>query len=75
MGSDNKRFAGLLTQIGNQFEDVLAVFRVQVSRRLISDNKGGVGCQGTRDSYALLLATGKLVGSMGETMRKTNQSE
>ncbi len=56
MGGYDKGFAGAFAQCGDEFEHVFAVARVEVAGRLVGDDKGGIGCQGARNGYALLLA-------------------
>src|SRR5579885_564869 len=73
MGSDDEGLARLRAQIGDELEDILAVFRVQVARRLIGNHKGRVGRQRAGNGDALLLAAGKLVGPVAEPVRQAHQ--
>src|SRR5579875_3622295 len=68
MGSDDKGFAGLLAQVGDEFEDILTIFGIQVTRRLIGNHKSRVGSQRPRNRDALLLATGELVRAVRQAM-------
>jgi hypothetical protein len=48
--------ARLAVEFGKQSHDLLAVFRVEVSSRLVRENQFGLRDDGARDGYALHLA-------------------
>src|SRR5258707_7693771 len=73
VGSDDESLARLLTQVRDEFEDIITILGIQVTRRLIGNHEGRVGCQRTRNRYSLLLATGELVGAMLQAMSESNQ--
>src|SRR5258708_2011679 len=68
MSSDDKCLTRLLTQECNKFEDVVAIFGIQISRWLISNHESWVSCQRTSNRYTLLLTSRKLVGAMLQAM-------
>jgi hypothetical protein len=62
-------FAANLADEGKGLAGVLVV---EVARRLIGEDELGTVGERPSDSHALLLAGGKLVGKMSETMAETD---
>src|SRR5258706_6959981 len=66
MGGDDKGFSRLFAQLGDELENVFAVARIQIARRLICNYESGIGCQRTSNRNTLLLTARELIGTMIE---------
>ena len=66
MGDHHHGLGELLPGHLHQAEHILADFAVQIAGGLIGQKNGGLGGQGPGDGYPLLLASGELVGEIGE---------
>src|SRR5438309_2168474 len=73
VSGDDKGLAGLLAQLRNQLEHIFAVAGIEVAGWLVGDDQGGIGSQRPCAGYALLLATGELIGTVIESVRESYQ--
>jgi len=58
-----------------ELEDRLTGLRVEISRRLVGHDHGGVGHQSPGDRHALLLTAGELLGTVPEAIFETHLGE
>ena len=66
-----KNGGAALVDLGEQLDDLIAHFGVDVARRLVGDDERGVVDQSARKRHALLLAARKLGGVVVSLIGKT----
>ena len=71
MGDDEDRAAAAAGALDKRFEHVQGRFMIEVSRRLIGKNAGGVGDHGTGNGRALPFAARKLARKVRQAMPET----
>src|SRR5581483_3482990 len=67
------RLAQAFLQLGHEIENLLGRMGIEIARRLIGDNQGRVGDDGTGNADTLLLAAGKLPGTMMQPIAQPDQ--
>ncbi len=70
MGDEHNGDAALFIELAEQFHHFVAPRGVEIAGRLVGEDDGRIGDEGTRDGDALLLTAGKLRGGMSLAIGK-----
>src|SRR5439155_14582643 len=75
MRDHHGRLPARLDRVAEQLEDLAARLRVEVARRLVGEDDGGLRNQGAGDRDALLLTAGQLRGAVLTPVLQTDVLE
>src|SRR5580704_13486478 len=75
MGDHQDSFAVFLGEAGEEVENFVGAFAVEVAGRLIAEQESGVGNDGAGDGDALFLSAGKLARIVIHAVAETYDSE